>query len=102
MVPFRHQMVFRQFLHIRKIQDHPIGGVAILIDRIPFQGDMQDITVPMHIPALAAVVWDAVSRIKFNFPCNRQHAVLKVSVNIYESVNSTSTEDASNRSLPLF
>ena len=95
-------MDFRQPFDFGKIQHHAIAGVPFLLKRIPFQRDMQYITVPVQVSALAVVIRNAVSGIEFEFSGNRQHENIRVSVNICAFANRVSISGSPNRLLSLF
>ena len=64
-VPFVDQMRLGQILDLREVHDHAVGGVAGLVDDVPRQRDLDDVAVAVQMPALAAVVGDAVARVEF-------------------------------------
>jgi len=67
-VPGVDQVCFGQVLDLRKIHDHPVGGIACLVDDTARQGNFDDVTMPVQVTALTLVVWDAVACIEFEAP----------------------------------
>ena len=64
-IPFVDQVCLGQILDQGKIHDHTVGAVAGLVDDVSGKRYFDDVAVAMQVPALAAVVGDAVARVEF-------------------------------------
>lgn len=64
-IPGIDQMRLGNFLDLRKIHHHAVGGIAGLVDDVAGKGDFDGVAVPVQVPALALVVRDAVAGIEF-------------------------------------
>lgn len=70
-IPLADEMLHREPLHVREIHHHPAVGRALGLDEIAAQRDFEHVAMPVQIPALAAVIGDAVPRVEFEFSGNQ-------------------------------
>lgn len=64
-IPFVNQVCLGQVLDQGKVHDHAVGAVTGLVDDVSGKRYFNDVAVAMQVPALAAVVGDAVARVEF-------------------------------------
>ena len=65
MIPEVNDMLFGERFDFGKIHHHAVGGIAVLADDLATERDLQRVTMPVQMSALALVVGDAVSGIEF-------------------------------------
>jgi len=67
MIPFSDQVFHGQGFHVGEIHHHTAIRCPDILDQIAFERNLDHITMPMQIAALAAVIGDAVPCIEFKF-----------------------------------
>lgn len=65
MIPAVNDVPTGDFLDLREVHHHPVGGVTVLFNDFAGKRDLDGVTVPVQVPALALVVRNAVAGIEF-------------------------------------